>query len=174
MAAVQRVRQGLRALFAFSKQVDYPLAEQYLSAKQMTLFCQMSKSEQLHSLNVLRDVLAQSPHTPRDLAVAALLHDVGKMRCRLTIWEKSFGVLMRWFAPGLFRRWAERDTIRWWMRPAVVMVHHPAWSVEEAQAVETSSTALWLIAHHADAPEQWHQHPNHDLLRRLKQADDAN
>ncbi len=174
MAAVQRVRQGLRALFAFSHQVDYQLVAQYLSDKQMGLFRKMSKAEQLHSLNVLRDVLAQGPHTPHELAVAALLHDVGKIRCQVTILEKTMGVLIKRFLPGLFRRWAEHDTIKWWKRAIVMMTYHPMWGAQEAQAVETSPKVVWLIAHHADALEHWQGHPDYDLLHRLKLADDAN
>lgn len=174
MAALQRIKQGLRALFAFRQVVDYPLAERYLSNQQMSLFRQMSQSEQLHSLNVLRDVLVQNPQTPHDLAVAALLHDAGKARYSLAIWQKSLGVLIKKLTPRLFHRWSESDTINRWTSACVVMAHHPAWSAEDAQQAGTTETALWLIEHHADPLEQWQGHPCYNLLDRLKQADDTN
>ncbi|MBL8164963.1 MAG: hypothetical protein JNJ61_23470, partial [Anaerolineae bacterium] len=64
MAAAQRLKQGLRALLAFSRPVDWDLAAETLSPDLMTLFRRLKRSEQLHSLNVLRGVLAQgsAPH----------------------------------------------------------------------------------------------------------------
>lgn len=68
MSALNRIQQGIRALLAFTQTVDYELTERYLTTEQMALFRRMAKSEQLHSLNVLRDVLAQEEQTPHDLA----------------------------------------------------------------------------------------------------------
>jgi hypothetical protein len=69
-------RQGIRALTAFAQPVDLDLAAAHLSPPLLTLFGRMQRNDQLHSLNVLRSVLAQGP-TPPDLATAALLHDSG-------------------------------------------------------------------------------------------------
>src|SRR5215213_6736056 len=97
--AIQRLRQGIRALFAFTQPVDFDLAASYLTPAEMALFRQMRRSEQLHSLNVLRTVLAESAaaqqFVPPELAVAALLHDVGKSRYPLAVWQKTIAVLVR-------------------------------------------------------------------------------
>lgn len=174
MAAVQRVRQGLRALLAFSQAVDYALAARYLSPAQMALFRAMSRSEQLHSLNVLRSVLAQSLETPHDLAVAALLHDCGKSRYRLAIWQKTMAVLVTRFAPGLVRRLSGDERLTFWRAPFSVRQHHPAWSARLMAAAGTSERAVWLAAHHADSLGLWPHHPYRQLLERLKRADDTN
>jgi hypothetical protein len=172
--AVQRFRQGIRALLAFSYPVDYPLAEQYLSAKQMVLFRQMGRSEQLHSLNVLRSVLAQSAQTPHDLAVAALMHDIGKSRYTLAVWQKTISVLVKKFLPELSARLSAFNRLTFWNAPFVVRQWHPKWSAELLAEVGATESVIWLAEHHADSAEQWREHPNYPLLLRLQQADDAN
>jgi len=164
----------MRALLAFSYPVDYPLAEQYLSAKQMVLFRQMGRSEQLHSLNVLRSVLAQSAQTPHDLAVAALMHDVGKSRYKLWVWQKTVSVLVKKFLPKLSTRLSTYNNLTFWNAPFVVRQWHPKWSAELLAESDSSAGVIWLAEHHADDAEQWHEHPNYPLLVRLQQADDAN
>jgi hypothetical protein len=174
MAVTYRMMQGIRALLAFSQTVDTALAQRHLSAPQMALFLRMSKSEQLHSLNVLRDVLAQEAHTPPDLAVGALLHDVGKSRYALNTAQRTLSVLVKKLLPRLERRLSVTQELTWLNAPFVVRRHHPQWSAELLREVGASETAIWLVAHHADDLTQWVVHPQVGLLARLKTADDQN
>lgn len=174
MPAVQRIRQGIRALLAFSQAADLDMAAEHLNPAQLALFRQLQHNEQLHSLNVLRDVLAQAEATPNDLAVAALLHDCGKSRYPLAVWQKTLTVLVRAFAPSLYTHWQNGDPSSPFARPVIVSEQHPAWSAALAAEVDTTERALWLIAHHADDPAHWQDHPHFNLLKRLKTADDAN
>ncbi|MEO8610469.1 MAG: HD domain-containing protein [Chloroflexota bacterium] len=173
MTAVYRIRQGLRAVFAFSQEVELPLAAEYLTPELLTLFQRMRRSEQLHSLNVLRAVLAQDS-TPHDLAVAALLHDVGKSRYPLGTWQKTLAVLVRGISPRLFEHWSQGNPANLWNRPFVVYVYHPAWSAQLITDAGASENAIWLVAHHQEPADQWNHHLLADLLRRLQQADDSN
>jgi len=174
MAAAHRLRQGLRALFAFARPVDDELVGRYLSPDQLSAFKQLRRGEQLHCLNVLRAVLAQADSTPPDLAVAALMHDVGKIRSPQRLWQKSIAVLVRTFAPSEFERLSHGDPRRWLNRPFVVYVDHPAWSAEILAQTGASDAAIWLVAHHADSAEQWRNHELFPLLQRLQAADDTN
>lgn len=172
--AIHRLRQGLRALFAFARPVDHELASRYLSPDQLGLFKRLRRGEQLHSLNVLRAVLAQNPVTPPELALAALLHDVGKTRYPLMLWQKTIAVLVRGFAPSAFDRLSQGDPRRWSNRPFVVSVEHPAWSAQLLAQTGASEAAIWLVAHHADRADRWQNHDLYPLLQRLQAADDTN
>src|SRR3954452_15308329 len=114
---IHRLRQGLRALFAFARPVNDELAGRFLLRAQLIAFKRLRRGEQLHSLNVLRAVLAQADMTPPELAIAALMHDVGKTRYPLRLWQKSIAVLVRKGAPATFDRLSRGDPRRWWQRP---------------------------------------------------------
>lgn len=174
MAAVQRVRQGVRALLAEARPVSCELAAAYLTPAQLALFTALRRSEQRHSLNVLSAVLAQGA-APHDLALAALLHDVGKARYPFPVWQKTLVVLARAALPRRSARWAAADpaTSRW-ARPFAIGAQHPAWGAELAAAAQASPRAVWLIAHHADPLAAHAGHPHAPLLARLQRADDAN
>ena len=172
MTVVYRIQQGLCALFAFIQPVDDDLAQQYLSPELMTCFRAMRRGEQLHSLHVLRTILAQGS-TPDDLAVAALLHDAGKSRYPFPVWQKTLVVLVRAFAPRLYKHLSDGDETNLIQRPFVLSQHHPAWSAAMVSQAGANERAIWLIEHHADALDQWGNHPHFDLLQRLKAADDA-
>jgi hypothetical protein len=171
---VYRLKQGGRALLAFAQSVDVTLVQQTLSPAHQQLFYRLVRAEQLHSVNVLRDVLAQSPHTPHDLAAAALLHDCGKSRYALGTWQKTLAVLVRAALPSLSRRLSQDDHLSFWRAPFVVRKYHPIWGAQMLEGTGASPRLIWLVAHHADPLDQWADHPDIDLLKRLKKADDAN
>lgn len=170
--AVYRLRQGLRALLAFSQPVDYTLAEHYLTPMLLARFCEMRRSEQLHSLRVLRALLAQG-ETSHALAVAALLHDVGKSLYPMSLWQRSLPVLVKAVSPRWLERLAQNDPRSRWLRGFVVYVHHPAWSGDLIERHNGSADAVWLAAHHADPPDQWRAHPLYQSLCRLQTMDDT-
>jgi hypothetical protein len=173
MTAVYRLQQGVRALFAFSQPVDWALAERYLSPKLLALFRQMDRGEQLHSLGVLRVVLAQGD-TPTDLGVATLLHDVGKSRYPISVWQKTLVVIVRALMPGATMRWSKGSPLNLWERPFVVYEQHPLWSAELLGAAGASEAVCWLVAHHADHIETAPTPTPLEWLKRLQQADDQN
>jgi len=173
MPFVYRLQQGLRALFAFSQDVDWALAEGYLSPSLLALFRKMDSGEQLHSVAVLRDVLAQGD-TPTDLAVAALLHDVGKSRYPISVWQKTWAVIVRTFSPNRYYQWSKGSPLNLWQRPFVVYEQHPLWSAELLRSAGASEAACWLVAHHAVKGEVAPTPTQSEWLKRLQQADDQN
>jgi hypothetical protein len=174
MSAVYRVRQGLRALFAWVYPLDADSAQTWLSAAELALFARLQRGEQIHSLKVLADILSGAGTPPRALAAAALLHDVGKIRYPLRVWQKTLVVLTRAALPRLYGRLAAGDPGHWLARPFVVYAQHPTWSAEYAAAAGSDPDTIWLCAHHADPAERWREHRLYPLLVRLQQADDSN
>ncbi|MCA9883013.1 MAG: HD domain-containing protein [Anaerolineae bacterium] len=171
-----RIKQGLRALFAFTTDVDTTLARQYLNAQEYALFQTMAHAEQLHSLNVLRTVLTQHAETPLELAAAALLHDVGKARYHLAVWQKTVSVLAESFTPALFASLSAGNDLTWWRAPFMVREQHPAWGADMLKAINSDPLVVFLVGHHAhhldncgDVPENYIR-----LLARLKKADGEN
>lgn len=173
-AAVYRLGQGLRALASLllPLPVDTALAEQYLTPEEFALFRRLKRSEQQHSLRVLRTVLAQANETPLALVSAALLHDVGKIRYPVGLFGKTLPVLVKVVSPERVTRWSHGDPAKLLIRPFVTYCHHPAYSGELLQAAGSHPDVVWLAAHHADTPDCWGGHPLLPLLIRLQAADD--
>lgn len=175
MTALYRVTQGVRAIVGFAQTVNYALPERYLTSDMLAAFKQMKRSEQLHSIRVLKAVLDQEPTTPRDLAVAALMHDCGKARYPLSVYGKTVAYLTRKLAPPVYRYGSGRDPRRAvWARPLIVAAHHPTWGAAILQQCGASERAVWLVAHHQEVVAGWMAHPHAGLLWRLQRADDTN
>ncbi len=170
-ATAHRFAQGAGALFAFARSPDLGLARRHLSACEYDAFRLMSRSEQLHSLNVLRKTLEADPAAPASLRTAALLHDVGKSRCRLSIWQKTLAVIIEAIAPRLSRRLSEDETISVWRAPFVVRRHHARWSGEILRNCGSSADVIWLAERHQDDLEQHRDSTRYDLLANLQGAD---
>ncbi len=166
-----RLRQGLRALTAFARPVAYDTARQYLPPPLMDLFLQMRRSEQQHSLDVLQSVRAAGHRDP-DLMVAALLHDVGKVRAPLHLWDRVLIVLVGAICPGCLARWGE-GTSRGLRRPFVVARQHAAWGAAMLRAAGSSERAAEIVARH-DSFEGLPSNPTEHLIAALMAADDAN
>lgn len=172
-AVVRRLAQGLRALLAFATTPDLPLARQYLTNCEYAAFLEMSRAEQLHSLNVLRAVLKLEPAAPPALTAAALLHDVGKSRYRLAVWQKTLSVLVLAFAPPLDRQLSHDESIGFWRAPFAVRLHHPKWSAEILRKCGSDPAVIWLAEHHQAEAQDYRKHAHHHLLTKLQSADSA-
>jgi hypothetical protein len=169
--ALLRLRQGTRALSAFARPVHMERAAEVLTPEELALFRRMRRSEQLHSLNVLQCAHAEQSAV---LAQAALLHDVGKSRYPLRIWQRTLPVLIGAVSQQLVRQLSDRDPRPVWSRGFVVAAHHAEWGAELLAAVGAPDDVVWLVRHHGDDPATWEDHPLYPLLVQLQAADDQN
>jgi hypothetical protein len=108
-----------------------------------------------------------------DLLRAALLHDAGKIRCPLQLWERTWIVLGKAFLPDLARKWgaapADGEKVPVLRRPFIVSEQHPAWGAELALQAGLSPRAADLIRRHqSPASDGEDDH----LLRVLQSVDD--
>ena len=143
-----------------------------LTPAETTLFQQFSSSDQWHSYRVMKTLQAAN-HIHPDLLTAALLHDVGKTRVPLSVWERSWVVVGQVIWPKKTAVWGQ-DAPLGWKRPFVVKAQHPAWGADMAAAAGSSELAVGLIRRHQDnVPETAVSEMDH-LLRHLQWADNQN
>jgi len=170
MGLLYRTRQFWFALTARPHTNDLAQAGHFLSPQLLELFLQMQPGEQAHSLAVFRQLQDQG-ETDRDLLAAALLHDVGKSRCQLRLWERVFIVLLRAMLPRHARRWGRAEP-RGWRRALVVAQQHPRWGAQMAQQFGASARTIQLIRRHQDPiPAHRRKDPETRLLIRLQSVD---
>jgi putative nucleotidyltransferase with HDIG domain len=143
-----------------------------LSTSELALFEQFALNDQWHSYRVMK-MLREAGHNHHALLVAALLHDIGKTKLVLSIWERSLIVLASILLPRQTAVWGQGDAVGW-KRPFVVKMQHPAWSAEMANAAGTDSQAVTLIQRHQDPIAPDDQSEEGQLLRLLQWADDQN
>lgn len=152
-------------MLAGARPVDHALVARHLTPAQQRCFARLRRSEQQHSLRVLRALQAQG-EVPPALAVAALLHDVGKTRWPFPLWQRVLVVLLPALAPGLARRLARGDTRNPLARALQLQRQHAAWGAQLARAAGADERSVALIAQHT--------RPAGDdaLLARLRAADE--
>lgn len=150
-----RSRQFARAIRSRASQEDLELVASILSPAELELFKQMQMSEQAHSLRVLNALLSQG-ETNIDLKTAALLHDVGKIRAPLHLWERVLIVLVKAICPGCMQKWGSAAS--WtsteglgWRRPFVVAEQHPSWGAELTAESGVSPLAVRVISRHQES-----------------------
>jgi hypothetical protein len=182
---IYRTRQVLLDLGATLSPTDWDLVENLLNPSQVNLFRKMQKSEQTHSVRVLKALLRQGENHP-DLMVAALLHDVGKSCFTLKLWERILVVLVKALLPSLAQRWGCESPITLtsssselrvpgWRRAFVIACQHPLWGAELVAKTGATPLSLSLIQNHQEemtAPTQAISSLENRLLRSLQAVDD--
>ena len=143
-----------------------------LSVPELALFDRFSLNDQWHSYRVMK-MLQAAGHTQPPLLVAALLHDVGKTKLSLSIWQRSLIVLVSLLLPRQTAVWGQGEAVGW-KRPFVVKAQHPAWSAEMAAAAGSLSQAVALMRRHQDPIAPHDTSEEAALLRLLQWADDQN
>lgn len=171
---IYRIRQFWQAIWISPPTTEQlAVAQSILTTSQMNLFMQMQASEQNHSLRVLRTIQDQGDTNP-DLLVAALLHDVGKIRYPLRLWERVFIVLGKKMFPNKSKHWGQAPP-RGWRRPFVVAEQHPLWGGDLCLGAGTAPMAVTLIKRHQEKSGSTSSNQLEDhLLSILQKADDLN
>jgi hypothetical protein len=167
-----RARQFWQALTAVPAADELERASQALSPQLMALFLNQTVDEQVHSLNVFLRLYDQGERSP-DLLSAALLHDVGKSRHPLRIWERVVVVIGQNLSPRQTELWSRAEP-RGWKRPFVVARRHAAWGAELAAAGGASPLTVELIRRHHDPANEGLLHPADRLLQQLQIFDHNN
>lgn len=140
-----RVHQFWQALHPTIKNAELEWAFSLLPAVAIPLFKAQPLPEQRHSLDVALDLWACGVRD-RHLLIAALLHDCGKIRYPLKIWERSFIVLLQMAPRKVWNNLARSHS------PFSVILQtaedHPQWGAEKALEVGLDPEIVELIREH--------------------------
>lgn len=150
--ALYRVRQFVQYAGARLSPAEQQAVEDRLGPSLAELFGRMAPAEQAHAHRMAQALLACGRTEP-DLITAALLHDVGKTRAPLALWERVLVVLLGQLAPGTAERLGQTDgDAHGLRRPFVTARRHAAWGAEMAECAGASPQVVALIRRHQSAP----------------------
>ncbi len=173
-----RVRQFARGMVAHVDADEMLVAAQVLPKAALARFCALPLDGQRHSLNVLY-TLHEAGWDDKNLAVAALLHDVGKVAgdaagIALSPWLRGTLVLLSALAPGKVAQLAVDNPAAGWRYLLYVHREHPAIGAAWATEDGCSEVACWLIAHHQDRHNSLPTEKREEFLALLQWADSQN
>lgn len=167
---IYRIKQLWWAVTA--RPVADEVVGEWLNSAEIPLFRQYSPNDQLHTLRVVRH-LQQINATHPSLIKAALMHDVGKTKVSLSVWDRCFIVIASLLWSQRAAEWG-RDAARHnsWRKPFIVKQHHARWGAEMAAAVGCDPITIDLIARHQDKDTTSNNPEVDALLEKLQWADD--
>jgi hypothetical protein len=165
-----RARQFIHAVTAQVSTEELDLVQSLLPKPLYQLYRALPTSDQAHSLRVLR-LLMEDGLDQTNLLQAALLHDLGKGRYPLRIWERIWVVVAGWLFPASRHTWGDLEP-HGLKRALLVEARHASWGAEMIAASGGDEQLQRLIRFHSDLPEQV---PTEDreLLIALQIADSA-
>jgi hypothetical protein len=145
---LHRLRQFRDALFFRPQPEHYRGAEKLLSPSLYQLFQSLPPAEQRHGLSIYRKLASQG-YTDASLLSAALLHDAGKVRCPLRLWERVWAVLIQHYLPKLAVRWASGKPAGL-KRALVAAANHAQWGAQMAAEHGAEPLVVEVIRQHQD------------------------
>lgn len=173
-----RLRQFFTGLQAQVTVDELRMVTELLPPTLLTRFQQMPVDAQRHSLNVLASVRVAG-FTQPEMALAALLHDVGKVAAaesgvRLGLWLRGPLVIVEALWPQALRRLRSADVSTGWRYLLYVQQEHPQIGAAWARLAGCPRLTCWLIEHHQDKVVEQASEQEQKWLAVLQWADANN
>ena len=166
-----RLGQLLMRMKGSDATVARETARRVLPREAYRLFEEMPPGDQIHALCVFR-ALGGADTAGADLAQAALLHDVGKAKGRLTMPRRALILLLEWLGGDLLERLALAESASW-RYPFYVHLRHPELGASRCQEVGCSELTVALVRYHESSVEDLDCAPRlKESLIALKAADE--
>lgn len=167
-----RTRQFWNYLGASTPPVEVEQVRQVLGPALAEVFARLGPGEQAHSFQVYRRLVERGESDP-DLLKAALLHDAGKSRFPLKLWERVWIVVGKTLFPAAARSWGQVKGEPYNFRRAfVVAEQHPAWGAQMAEQAGAGPRLVQLIRRHQEKLAGELLSDEDRLLRVLQSVDD--
>ena len=166
--ATGRVAQGVRYLAPRRAAALDAELQRLLRPAEFELVRKLAVADRAHLLAV-HQKLQRLGCADRDVLVAGLLHDIGKVDgdVRVGLVHRTVAVLLRGSSPMILDRLAKSGTERW--QHAFQLVNsHPIRGAQLARDAGCNERVCWLIEHHHDASAD-----GDAGLRLLQQADEG-
>ncbi|MBT3241052.1 MAG: HD domain-containing protein [Chloroflexi bacterium] len=167
-----RINQFLLALLAKPGKKDLVFVSSILNSEQFGLFKKFQASEQFHAIAVCRQILEQVDND-EDLLTAALLHDIGKIRYPLNIFDRIMIVLGNKLFPNQIKIWGKNEP-KGFFKAFVVSEMHPKWGAEMVKKTNASPMVLSLILRHQDNIIKFENSEEDQFLKVLQYCDNNN
>lgn len=140
-----RIRQFRHAIFPKIKSEELQWAISLLPSCSVPLFKAQSPPEQRHALDVALDLWGSGVKTPH-LLIAALLHDCGKTKYPLKVWERITIVLLQKAPQRIWNYLLHSSSL--FSAPLRTAQEHPHWGAEMASEIGLDPLVVELIREH--------------------------
>ncbi len=140
-----------------------------LTEREQALFDGYTHADQAHAIRVLH-CLRDAGYNQPDLLAAALLHDIGKIQCPLSVWDRTVIVVGSALWPRKAAEWG-RGSLDSRRRPFVARAQHPQWGAQLATDAGSRPAVIDLIRRHQEKHDPI-GNANDRLLAQLQWADD--
>jgi len=149
---IYRFKQFYFGMFSAYTKADEIFVRGYLRGEELALFNQLPYFEKEHSVTVARRMLELAFYNPeldqRKLVKLGLLHDIGKVAERNSVFTKSALVIIRFFFPGLYDQLAARGRTDPRFKRFYLHKHHGAVGAEMLEKIGVSGEFLSIIKKH--------------------------
>ncbi len=166
----KRVKQFYINVTDLMSKEDYKYVQNNINKKEFELFIKLSKSEQKHSVRIAKTIESAIDNLVVDnqeivnnkqlLIKVALLHDIGKIRKRLNVIDKSIIVILNKMTKGELKKFKKSKKVQCYY-------NHSEYSYEILKKIIDDELLLKIVKNH-------HKDTDDEIIKFFEKIDDEN